>query len=203
MTNDTMAIDARKKITAYLHHNTVVTAGEISRALKISPADARHHLSALVAAGMAEVTGTRREPGRRGRPVKLYRLSAALRGDNLGLLADEVLGSLAPGQADSVLEAVAGTVAGASIPSGHITRRLSAMIERLNNLHYRARWEAHAAGPQIIFEQCPYEAIIAKHPELCRMDAKALAKLTGAEVEQLAQLEMTERHYPICVFRLI
>jgi len=170
--------------------------------LKISAADARHHLSALVAEGVVEVAGTRRDPGRRGRPVKLYRISQALRGNNLGLLADGVLGSLAPGQVDAALEAVAEALAGTAIPTGHITRRLSSMLERLNRLHYHARWEAHAVGPQVIFEQCPYEAIIAKHPELCHMDQRVLAKLTGAQVEQIAKLELTERHLPVCIFRL-
>ena len=65
------------------------SAGEIARALDVTPADVRHHLGVLVSDGLVTVTGDRREG--RGRPVKLYGLSSALTGDNLAGLLDAAL----------------------------------------------------------------------------------------------------------------
>jgi predicted ArsR family transcriptional regulator len=81
-----------------------------------------------------------------------------------------------------------------------ITRRLALAIERLNTLHYQARWEAHAQGPRVIFELCPYTPIIARHPELCRMDKFLLQELLGLEVSLSAKLELNTRGLPFCMF---
>ena len=82
----------------------------------------------------------------------------------------------------------------------HITRRLAAVIEFLNRLGYAARWEAHAAAPRIIFEHCPYALLVAKHPELCRMDAFLLMQRLDRQVEQTACLERNARGTLFCQF---
>jgi predicted ArsR family transcriptional regulator len=205
--------NARQRILAYLQSHHGVTAAEVSRALRVTPANIRHHLSILAADGRAKVVGERRpvkDAGQgRGRPVKMYGLGDAASGDNLSGLADAVLGAwvagLPPDQRDSALGALAARLA--DVPpggerSGPIIRRLAQAMTRLNKLHYRARWEAHAQGPRVIFEHCPYAAILEKHPELCRMDGFLLKELLGADITQSARLELNARGLPFCMFIL-
>jgi len=207
--------NARQRILAYLQSHHGVTAAEVSRALRVTPANIRHHLSILAADGRAKVVGERRPEkdvggaGQgRGRPVKMYGLGDTASGDNLSGLADAALAQwlegLPPDQRDSALGALAAHLADvpAGERSGPIVRRLAQAMARLNELHYRARWEAHAQGPRVIFEHCPYAAIIEKHPELCRMDGFLLKELLGADMTQSARLELNARGLPFCMFVL-
>jgi predicted ArsR family transcriptional regulator len=182
-----------------------VTAGEIARALLVTPANIRHHLSILVLDGRAQVLGERRGAGR-GRPLQVYGLGDTAVGDNLSGLADAILSEwlsgLPPEKQDSALRALAAQLA-SSAPgeqNAAITRRLALAIERLNSLRYQSRWEAHAQGPRVIFEHCPYLAILGKHPELCRMDKFLLQELVGSEATQSARLELNARGLPFCMF---
>jgi predicted ArsR family transcriptional regulator len=86
--------------------------------------------------------------------------------------------------------------------NAHITRKLAWTIEQLNRQGYAARWEAHAAAPRIIFERCPYSAVIGKHPELCQVDAFILRQQLGFEVQQTACLEKNARGMPFCQFAI-
>ena len=207
--------NARQRILAYLQSHHGVTAAEVSRALRVTPANIRHHLSILAADGRAKVVGERRPAGNaagagqgRGRPVKVYGLGDTASGDNLSGLADAVLGQwiagLPPDQRDSALGALAARLADVPVGerSGPIIRRLAQAMTRLNELHYRARWEAHAQGPRVIFEHCPYAAILEKHPELCRMDGFLLEELLGADITQSVRLELNVRGLPFCMFVL-
>jgi predicted ArsR family transcriptional regulator len=202
--------NARQRILAYLQTHHGVSAAEISRALRVTPANIRHHLSILAGDGRAKVVGERRPATNagqgRGRPVQIYGLGDTASGDNLSELADAVLAqwlkALPPDQRDSALGALAAHLA--DIPtgerSGPVTRRLAQAMTRLNALHYRARWEAHAQGPRVVFEHCPYAAILEKHPELCRMDSFLLKELLGAETAQTAKLELNARGLRFCMF---
>lgn len=198
-------VNARQRVLEYLQGHPAVTAGEVARALRVTPANIRHHLSILVSDGRARMLGVRPAQGR-GRPLLVYGPGAATAGDNLAVLVDVVLSqwldALAPAEQDSLLRALAAQLVGLApgeLP-GALTRRLAQAIERLNTWRYRARWEAHAQGPRIIFEHCPYAAIIAGHPELCRLDGFILGELLGAQVTQLAKLEPDVRGLPFCMF---
>ena len=199
--------NARQHVLAYLQSHHGVTAVEISHALRVTPANIRHHLSILTADGRAKVVGEQRGQGR-GRPVQMYGLGDTASGDNLSALADAVLSEwldgFSPDRRDSVLAALAARLAAtpARERTSPITRRLALTMERLNKLHYHARWEAHAQGPRVIFERCPYAAILEKHPELCRIDSLLLKELLGAETTQTAKLELNARGLPFCMFVL-
>jgi predicted ArsR family transcriptional regulator len=73
-------------------------------------------------------------------------------------------------------------------------------MDRLSALHYEPRWEARAAGPEIILGHCPFASIIARHPELCQLDAHLLEQ---GLVRQAAKLEPNQRGLPICIFAVI
>ena len=175
----------RQKVLAYLNKTRTASAREISRALKMSAANVRHHLRVLVSDGRLEMsTATTHE--RRGRPEKVYSLPLAVLGDNLSALSDALL--MEAGSRVRV-EALANHLVGESdFASQPVAKRLNLVIEKLNQMNYHARWEAGSSGPRIIFGHCPYASIIEKHPELCKMDAAMLEKLMGHSAEQLTKI---------------
>lgn len=65
-------------------------------------------------------------------------------------------------------------------------------------MNYHARWEAGAEGPRVIFGHCPYAAIIARHPDLCRMDKALLEEWMGRSADQFAKIEIEGSL--VCVF---
>lgn len=191
-----MSITTRQKILDYLKRNKSVSSREIARALQMTPANARHHLSILAADGRVEVIN-QRQVGK-GRPEKVYRLGDKFMGDNLSVLVDVLL-TEANGKVEmqALGKHIAGEVDSTEQP---LMRRLSSTIKRLNEMHYRARWEAGAGGPRVVLGHCPYRSVIENHPELCAMDAALLAKLLGGEVSQTAKLEIGAGGMPYCSF---
>jgi predicted ArsR family transcriptional regulator len=187
----------RQKILDYLKRNRTVSSRELARALQMTPANARHHLGILAADGRVEIVN-QRQIGR-GRPEKVYRLAGTLMGDNLSALTDALL-TEADGKV--AIEAVGQRIVGENnvIAGQPLMRRLVSAVERLNEMHYQARWEAGAEGPRIVLGHCPYAAVIEKHPSLCQMDAALLAKILGGEVRQTAKLESGAGGLPYCAF---
>jgi predicted ArsR family transcriptional regulator len=191
-----MPITTRQKILDYLKRNQTVSSREVARVLQMTPANARHHLGILAADGRVEVFSQRQ--GGRGRPEKVYRLAGTLLGDNLSVLVEALL-TEAGGKVE--IEAVGQRIAGGSPPAGQpLMRRLTSTVDRLNEMHYQARWEAGAAGPRIVLGHCPYVAVIGKHPALCKMDVALLEKLLGGDVDQTARLEVGAGERPFCAF---
>ena len=185
---------ARQKVLTYLNKTFTASAREVSRALKMSPATVRHHLRVLTSDGRLEMTSQRGHEGR-GRPEKVYSIPRAALGDNLSALAEAIWAEA--GKSVKV-EALAKRLAGESdFKNQIISKRLNLVVEKLNQMRYHARWEAGAGGPRIIFGHCPYAAIIAKRPELCKMDAALLKELFGDEFEQIAKIEGGQG---LCVF---
>ncbi len=196
---------ARQRILALIGRKNGVTAAQVGRALNLSAATVRHHLSILAADGRVIVQGA--VQGRRGRPEKSYRLSDRVIGENLGTLADAVLTSWLEGATDAdraaALEAVARRLTqqlGAIPAEQPAAKRIVQLIEQLNGMRYQARWEAGAEGPRILFGHCPYAAIIDAHPELCTMDALMLKTATNADVQQLSKIDRRPGGVNQCAF---
>jgi len=177
---------ARQKVLTYLNKNRTASARKISRSLKMSAATVRHHLRVLTADGRLEMESVRGRDGR-GRPEKVYSIPRAALGDNLSALAGALL---VEAGSKVKMEALAKRLAGESdFKSQPVAKRLSLVVEKLNQMNYHAKWEAGAAGPRIIFGHCPYAAIVKDHPELCQMDAKLLSNLLGRVVDSEARSE--------------
>ncbi len=174
----------------------------------MSAATVRHHLAILSADGRIVSEGTEHRP-RRGRPQKAYRLSDRLLGDNLANLAaaalDGWLESLPQSKRESAVSALADRLRMQAVdidPRLPASRRIVQLIEKLDAMHYEARWEAGAAGPRVLFGHCPYASIIEKHPELCRVDALILSAAMNSDVEQLARIGRGPGDAVQCVFAL-
>jgi predicted ArsR family transcriptional regulator len=197
---------ARQQVLEYIRRRNAATAAQIGQGLSMSAAAVRHHLSILAADG--RIVEDRRNGKRtRGRPEKIYRLSDHVAGDNLGVLSDMVLSAWfegLEGQArEAAIEAMAASLAERTGPleaGAPATKRMVQLVDKLNALHYQARWEAGAEGPRIVFGHCPYRGIIERHPELCTMDTLCLSKLLKAPVEQRTKINSGAGEASQCLF---
>src|SRR5574340_498646 len=134
---------ARQQVLAYLKRQRTAAAAQVAHALNMSAADVRHHLSVLLSDGRIVVVNETKKAGR-GRPMKLYRVSESLLGNNLALLSeallDEWLGRLSPPARDEALHALARDLirqtgqGSAGVP---VTKRLASLVGKLNELHYQ------------------------------------------------------------------
>jgi predicted ArsR family transcriptional regulator len=170
----------------------------------MSGANIRHHLSVMKTYNLVESVsqlGTGR-----GRPVHVYRLSRQILGDGIEDLIRAIFDALFKTVSDEVLEAnlrsIALCLGGKNLPHGDffLPKQLNRVIDRLNELHYEARWEAGVNGPHVILGHCPFASIIAACPELCRMDSLFLEQFIGLSVDQTAKLQPSIKGYPFCSF---
>ncbi len=196
----------RLRILDYLRKQQTASVYELSSALVMTGANVRHHLAVLESNELIEVISQRREG--RGRPVNVYSLSRRVLGDGLDALAGAMFASLFRETPEAAREAALRSIAlhlgGNDLPNPTTPppRRLTQAVDRLNELHYQARWEAGIDGARIILGHCPYAAIIADYPELCRIDAFLLEQRSGALVTQVAKLQPSAKGYPFCLFRV-
>ena len=187
-------MSTRQRILNHLKKTSTASAREIARALDLSAPNVRHHLGVLASDGRVEAAAASPR-GERGRPEKQYSLSQAALGDNLSGLVEALLaetGATVPWEA--VARRILGEVEPTNVP---IAARLRLLVDKLNEKHYQARWEAGADGPRVLFGRCPYAAVIEGHPELCGMDVRVLEIFLGREVRQLGKIE---KGMGVCLF---
>ena len=215
---------SRQRVLDYIRSRKVIGVAELSRALKMTPANARHHLSILQEQGLVQVVGQLSPPGK-GRPAQLYSPSEQVESHNLDRLSaaamNELLVGLDPHKVDQVLGSLAWRLSNDSDDSNRhaglrpmvdrpdtrpasrsLTQAIYQAVQRLNELHYQARWEAHAQAPRLILGHCPYAAILSDHPELCRMDARLLELMLARKATQAARLAPDPQGGTYCLFIL-
>jgi predicted ArsR family transcriptional regulator len=198
----------RQRILDHLQTKQIVSALEVSRALSMTPANARHHLAILVDEGAVKITGDR-PPSGRGRPAYLYSPARQAQQHNLDRLAsgllEEFFKRLPEEEQREALRRIARRFQGEEPGkgAGSLTQRLNQAVKRLNDLHYQARWEAHAQAPRLTLGHCPFAAILPAHPELCQMDADLLEGLLGVPAQQTARLATDSRGATYCRFAMM
>jgi len=202
---------SRQRILEYVQGHYPLTAADLSQALRMTEANARHHLAILQERGLVQPAGQRLPEGK-GRPSRLFMPSEKTLGDNLDQLAAALLEMVkdqgSPPNLDPAMRALAeriarpsqGTVAFQEKSSRSLTQRLTHAVQRLNQLHYRARWEAWRGAPRLILGHCPYAAIIQQHPELCQMDSHLLEALAQAPARQTSKLTADSKGTLHCIF---
>ncbi|MGD0877713.1 MAG: helix-turn-helix domain-containing protein [Anaerolineales bacterium] len=202
-----MCPPTRSRILDYLRKHQTASVNDLSSILAMTGANVRHHLAVLESIDLIELI-TQRQEGR-GRPVNIYGLSRRILGDGLDGLAvamfEGLLREAPESEEEERLVSIAIHLGGKGTPDhdAPLPRRLSLAVDRLNELHYQARWEAGLDGPRIILGHCPYAAIIETTPELCRMDEHLLQQRSGLSVEQVAKLQPSTNGYPFCLFRVV
>ena len=192
-------ITARQKVLAHLKKARPASAREIARALKMSAPNVRHHLSVLRSDGRVEFVAVNNREGR-GRPEKMYSLSQAALGDNLSALASALLTEAGKKlNVDAIARHILDSSQFINLP---VTKKLVLLVEKLNEMHYQARWEAGAEGPRVIFGRCPFAKIIENHPELCQIDRAMLELALSRPIIQISKSEASARGLCPFVFRV-
>jgi predicted ArsR family transcriptional regulator len=207
-------LTARQQVLEYIRIQRAVTSSDVARALRMTGANARHHLAILQAQGLIEVIGRRPTDGR-GRPAKLFALTDRILGDNLPNLASALLNQFIykalPTErshiwqelAILIIDSVNDNVHGETKKSqGSLTQRLYNAMILLNRMNYDARWVAHPEAPFVILGHCPYAAILDQHPELCQFDRFLLIEMLGTSVTQKKRLDLDSRGIKHCAFTL-
>jgi predicted ArsR family transcriptional regulator len=181
----------RQRLIDILKNKPNCTSADLSRALQLTPADIRHHLSNMLAEGLIIVTG-HQHSGRRGRPARRFSMAAAAQKDNSDLLSSAMLAvslkRLSPKGQRAYFRRVAAQLAGENIPTGPLAQRLVGTVEKLNELGYQSRWEAHADAPHLILEHCPFAPLRSQHPELSQLDVSLLEILLREPILQIESL---------------
>lgn len=197
----------RQRILTYLNTNQQATAPELAAVLDKTQANIRHHLDVLQKDGHIEIVGQAPHKSA-GRPTLIYMLTKESQDDALDQLASALLETLAPSsrarQRTKQLQNIADNLIRTQPPHHKsITVQLGAAVQRLNELQYKAHWEAHLESPKILLSQCPYAKIIHRHPELCEMDALLITSLTGVECHQEMKISRSQDGPDHCQFALL
>lgn len=207
---------SRQRLFEYIQTHKVVTVEDLSRALQMTRANARHHLAILRDQGVVDLIGQRPSTGK-GRPAQLYSLSEQSQQHNLDRLVSALLLELLSAQSEVSQDLSMRNLAKrmlkeqssrevlvnpSSAVNPNLTQRLYAAVRRLNEFNYQARWEAHSEAPMLILEHCPYTMILTEHPEMCRFDELLIAEMVGNETTQIAKLQADRRGAVHCMFRV-
>ncbi|MDQ1446326.1 MAG: hypothetical protein QOI20_2790 [Acidimicrobiaceae bacterium] len=170
-----------------------VTAAQVAQRFDLHPNVARHHLDKLAAGGYLDVhveRGAERspdEPGRAGRPSKMYQvpdkaLSTGLefpgrRDELLITLLGRALALIPDDQAEAMAEQVGEdygrTLAASMSPAdGHRSFRtaLHAVADALTAHGFAAHTEPRGGSLAIVSEHCPFGDAATQHPVMCAVD---------------------------------
>lgn len=196
----------RQRIIEYLELHHASSAIEMSRAFRTTSANLRHHLKILKDQGLVYIVQREKKPGR-GRPTYLYMITHETGGNGLvrltSALMQQILGPAESTARDNRLRKIAKKLTGRQLEgSSHLTQRLGETVEILNDLDYRAHWEAHSEGARIIFDHCPYADIINEYPELCQLDSMVIENFLRIEVEQISKIKYQPAGPHNCIFRV-
>lgn len=204
---------SRQKLLEYIRQHHIVTAIEISRAMQMTGANVRHHLSILEQQGVVCVIGQKMDQVR-GRPALVYGLTELVKEQNLARLASALwevfVQPLTPEAQGDIMRRLALCLVTdvenrikktSAVNAAHtLTQRFYLAVMVLNNLCYQARWEAHRQSPRLILGHCPYTNILDDHPGLCTMDAYLIGILLEKPVRQVARLALDRNGLSYCLF---
>ena len=185
-------------ILEYMQSNLSASVAELSQSLHLTRADIRYHLNLLLAQQIIEKFASP-VPAKKGRPSFLFRLALKSQQNNFADLADVLL-SIYPDSKNGILDPLVQHFVTAIPTAKQRTNQLNRLVAFLNEHGYHARWEAYSTGPRILFRNCPYAAILAKHPELCRMDAAVISAYLKLPFQQTARIDMEYAKIPACIF---
>ncbi|RCK76356.1 MAG: Iron-sulfur cluster regulator SufR [Anaerolineae bacterium] len=200
-------VSTREKILAFLERRGTASAIELSKALKLTSANIRHHLRILQKEGVIVPLRVGQTSGR-GRPAYLYALRDQQKAHNLERLCSALLHYLRSAasshERDIHLRSIAQELVAekATSTTMSITQRLIITTNILNEMSYKASWEAHREAPTIKFSHCPYASIVNSFPELCQIDRYLLETLMHLPIETLTTRETLPTGETICRFRL-
>jgi predicted ArsR family transcriptional regulator len=201
------AAKTQDQILAYLDRHPSAPADDIAQVLDVTKENIQYHLKKLLRDGIVtRTTLSAKDELLRGRPTYLYRLSDQSRPGNIPELADKLLEIVLTANPPlssqpAILEQLASRMFSFQA-AANPTQNLRQSMQRLNQHHYQAAWEARASGPMVYFRNCPYASLVKDHPQLCQLDCAILAALLHRPVAQVAKMDLDSRKPPACIFQI-
>jgi predicted ArsR family transcriptional regulator len=180
-----------------------ITAAVIAERLGFSSAAVRRHLDALLADGEATTREQPRGPRGRGRPARLYLLTAAGRArfghayDDLAVaalrfLADrggaEAVRDFARQRAAAMIDRHRATIKAAGTTAARTDALASALTREGYAASARSITLGRMAGEQLCQHHCPVAHVATEFPELCEIETAVFAELLGTHVQRLATI---------------
>ena len=179
---------------------------ELADAAEISPVSVRHHLANLQADGLIQseevIHGVGRphhvysltEEGFELFPTRYFRLTNRLLGELKDTLPMTYMEDVFTGVADSMAEDYA-----AQLESLPLEERLQRLAELLDEEGFDAEIERQGDTVLIRELSCPYLQVGQRHPEVCIIDQRFIAKALSLPVEQVNSLLAGDAH---CTFSI-
>ncbi len=190
----------REAVARMLLEHGPVTAAQIAESLGLSAAAVRRHLDVLLAGGQVSYrSAPRRGPRGRGRPAKVFLLTAAGRAqfehtyDDLAVAAlrflseregEQAVRSFAERRVTELVGRHRAEVVSAADP----VARAQLLAVALSTEGYAASAEHVGAGAQLCQHHCPVSHVAAEFPQLCEAETAAFADLLGVHVQRLATI---------------
>lgn len=181
------------------------TVGELARALEISNNAVRGHLAILGRERLVEQRGVRRGTG--GKPAHLYRIAPEaeeLFPKAYASILDELLRALADRLDAAELDSLIMTVGERTAreltngPGDGLRARTRTAARVLEELGGAVRVKEADGGFLIQGSSCPMDALVADHPELCRLAEALVSAIIGGEVRECCDRDRPPR----CAFRI-
>jgi predicted ArsR family transcriptional regulator len=195
---------APARVARVLLESGPTTASDLARALGLTGTAIRRQLDSLVESGFAEASETAlygpTKPRGRGRPAKLYTLTAIGRSafdqgyDDLALAAlrhlletggEQAVESFADKRASDMEQRYQSVVVdGATVPE-----RAELLAQALRRDGFASTADtSRDLGIQLCQHNCPVANVAKEFPQLCDAEAEAFGRLVGTHVTRLATL---------------
>ncbi|WP_067506342.1 metalloregulator ArsR/SmtB family transcription factor [Actinoplanes sp. TFC3] len=202
-TPSTAAVDGRTRdrVAQLLFDCGGATAAELGVQLGLSPAAIRKHLDAMLAEHLVEAREMpQRGPRGRGRPAKLFVLTATAREGFPHFydgIATAALRWIAEHGGREAVDAFAATQVSALeercraalLEAGEDPiARAEALAEALTAEGYAANATTIASGGQLCQHHCPVAHVAAEFPQLCDAETAVISRLIGTHVQRLATI---------------
>jgi predicted ArsR family transcriptional regulator len=191
----------RDRLAQLLLEHGSATATELSEALGLTCAAIRRHLDAMLADGLVEARERPvRGPRGRGRPAKLFSLTASAREalpHTYDDLATAALRWIAQHDGPAAVSAFAAAQVAALEERCRAAMReagddplarAEALASALTAEGYAAGASAIASGGQLCQHHCPVAHVAAEFPQLCEAETQVISRLIGTHVQRLATI---------------
>ena len=188
----------RRRIMSAILTSAPVTASQLAKEIRISPAGVRRHIDKLLEEGLVEHSSQpSRSTGKagRGRPAQHYQLTESGR-DSFGSGYDEL--AL---EAFAAVEEIGGREAVKKLarkraekllgplrnkPQSDIADVAHDVADTMASQGYAAEVNHVGSGMQLCQHHCPVHAVAAEYPEICEAEHELISELVGSAVAPLA-----------------
>ncbi|MGD2144574.1 MAG: ArsR family transcriptional regulator [Anaerolineae bacterium] len=193
----------RERILNILKERGHATVKELSQTLDLTTVTIRHHLDTLRRENFvaAPTVRHRKAPGR---PQHVYALTQEASGffpkryeRLIDLVFAEVHSRLSQDEVASMMERIGKRMAReVTMPdNADIEQRVAITADFLEERGYMPYWERNEVGDYLLHvANCPYEGVIQRHSEVCRIDRTLLAELMGSSLAHLSRTVGPPRH---------